>query len=190
MIDDADAKEIVELYRVCSRQRVVTAMRWTGGDLAGAQEITQEAFHAACLQWRTVGRYDQARQLAWLRQVVRNKAVWAFRARQRLTLVDPIEDRAMLDGPARTAEPAQAVLARDLLHRCIAVIDTLPEHLRVAILLRCDPDHQYTSTEIGAILEVDASTVRGYWRKVIQELSERVGPVIKILDETEEGESA
>jgi DNA-directed RNA polymerase specialized sigma24 family protein len=73
-----------------------------------------------------------------------------------------------------------AELARDLVDRCMAVIHGLPGRLRIAILLRGEGQ---SSARIGAQMGVDSSTVRGYWRQAIRELTTAMGDVIKILDD-------
>jgi DNA-directed RNA polymerase specialized sigma24 family protein len=62
----------------------------------------------------------------------------------------------------------------------MAVIHSMPEHLRIALLLRGDGR---TSSQIGDQIGVDSSTVRGYWKQAIKELTANVGHVIRTLDD-------
>jgi RNA polymerase sigma factor (sigma-70 family) len=171
--------EIRQLYRELSRRLVGYATWSTGGGLAEAEDIVDDAFHDLCRQWSRVRLLDHNGRSAWLQRVVRNKAVSAYRQRRRLVPVDPLNDRARLDRPTENVDQAHVLLANDLLDQCLAVIHTLPHHVRLAIRLRLDG---FNSREIGCQLGVDSSTVRGYWARVTQEITDKVGPVLKILD--------
>lgn len=66
-----------------SRQRVVTALYALTGDLAEAQDVTQEAYARAWQRWRKVAAYDDPE--AWVRMVARRIAYSGWRkARNRV----------------------------------------------------------------------------------------------------------
>jgi RNA polymerase sigma factor (sigma-70 family) len=193
VIDNVDA-QIIRFYRQWSRHLVGYAALLTGGDLPEAEGLVDEAFHQLYLNWTRVEGFNDRGRYGWLRAVIRNKAVNAFRRRDRLPIpIDPLEDAARLDQPSAHDNPddpvhnllarEHALLARGLLDRCMAVIHSMPEHLRIAILLRADGR---SSRQIGALMGVDSSTVRGYWQRAIKELTANVGDVIKILDAVDE----
>jgi RNA polymerase sigma factor (sigma-70 family) len=193
VIDDVDA-QIVGLYKQWSRHLVGYAALLTGGDLPDAEGLVDEAFHQLHQNWARAGSFNDKGRYGWLRTVIRNKAVDAFRKRDRLPIpIDPLEDAAQLDQPSAHDNPddpvhnlltrEHALLARELLDRCMAVIHSMPERRRIAILLRADGQ---SSRQIGALMGVDSSTVRGYWKQAIKELTASVGDVIKILDAVDE----
>jgi RNA polymerase sigma factor (sigma-70 family) len=179
---------IVRTYQKWSGALVGYAMSWTGGDLGDAEELVDDAFHLLHQKWDQVAGFNDQGRYGWLRTVIRNRAVDAFRRRGRIPLlVDPLEDTGCLDQPCADADPVHALLAhehaglaRDLVDRCMAVIHSMPEHLRIALLLRGDGQ---TSSQIGDQIGVDSSTVRGYWKQAIKELTANVGHVIRILDD-------
>jgi RNA polymerase sigma-70 factor (ECF subfamily) len=185
---DADAAEIHAVYRSESRRLVGYAKWLLGGNLADAEDVVDEAFGDLCRRWSDLRTLDEPIQRAWLRRVVRNKAISAYRRQRSTIVVDPLGDARRLDR-ATGDDQAHVLLARELLDQCLAVIQSLPSHLRLAIVLRAEG---LTSGEIGEQLGVDSSTVRGYWAKVIQELHAKVGPVLRILDDelAEDGEGS
>jgi RNA polymerase sigma factor (sigma-70 family) len=181
-------EQILRLYRSRSRALVGYAMSWTGGDLGQAEELVDDAFHELYRQWPEVAAFSDSSRYGWLRRVTRNLAVSAYRKRRTIAEpVDPIEDAGRLDQANDADDPVEvllarehAALARNLVEQCMAVIQSMPEHLRVAILLRGE---RHTSRQIGVLMGVDSSTVRGYWKQAIKELNNRVGDVIRILED-------
>jgi RNA polymerase sigma factor (sigma-70 family) len=135
--------------------------------------------------------FNDAGLYAWLRTVIRNKAIDDYRRRHRIVMVDPLEDGARLDQSCTEQHSGNPVhellarehakLARNLVDQCMTVILGMPEHLRIAILLRGEGQ---SSSRIGAQMGVDSSTVRGYWQQAIRTLTATLGDVIKILDDT------
>jgi RNA polymerase sigma factor (sigma-70 family) len=187
--DEVEA-QIVRMYQKWSGALVGYAMSWAGGDLGDAEELVEDAFHLLYQKWDQVAGFNDKGRYGWLRTVVRNRAVDAFRRRGRIIplLVDPLDENAdCLDQACADTDPVRTllahehtVLARDLVDRCMTVIHSMPEHLRIALLLRGDAQ---TSSQIGDQMGVDSSTVRGYWKQAIKELTATVGHVIRILDD-------
>lgn len=60
---------------------IVRALVLLGGDLAAAEDATQEAFVQACVRWNRISRYDNPG--AWVRRVAINKLHNANRSRRR-----------------------------------------------------------------------------------------------------------
>lgn len=186
MPDEVEAR-IVGRYQNWSTHLVGYALSWAGGDLGEAEDSVDEAFQVLYQKRDQVAGFNDPGLYGWLRAVIRNRAVDAFRKRHQILLVDPLEDTGCLDQLCVDADPMYAllahehvVLARDLLDRCMTVINSLPERLRVALLLRGEGQ---TSSQIGEQMGVDSSTVRGYWKQAIKELTANVGDVIMILDD-------
>ncbi|MFG1926844.1 RNA polymerase sigma factor [Cryptosporangium sp. NPDC048952] len=170
------------IYRTWSRPLVAYALTWSGNDQRLAEGYVDHAFHELYLGWSELGARSQSELYSWLRLVVRNKAVDDYRRRSRVGLVDPLEDGDLLDRPAvdgGAADLCRSVLARDLYDQCLRVIRRMPEAQRIAILLRGEGQN---SRQIAEHMGVDASTVRGHWKKVREDLTIYVGHVIRILD--------
>ena len=64
-----------------SYKSIVQALALAGGDLAAAEDATQEAFAQAWVRWSHISRYDNPG--AWLRRVAINKLRNAHRSRLR-----------------------------------------------------------------------------------------------------------
>lgn len=60
---------------------IVQALALAGGDVAAAEDATQEAFAEACVRWNRVSRYDNPG--GWVRRVAINKLRNAHRSRVR-----------------------------------------------------------------------------------------------------------
>ncbi len=77
---DRDLRPFDGFYRREYRDVVGLAFALSGSRIA-AEDIAQDAFVAAHKRWEQVGRYDKPE--AWVRRVVANLAVSAFRTRGR-----------------------------------------------------------------------------------------------------------
>ena len=77
---DRDLRSFDGFYRREYREVVGLAFALSGSRIA-AEDIAQDAFVAAHKRWEQVGRYDKPE--AWVRRVVANLAVSAFRTRVR-----------------------------------------------------------------------------------------------------------
>lgn len=64
-----------------SYRSIVQTLALAGGDLAAAEDATQEAFAEACVRWNRISRYDNPG--AWVRRVAINKLRNAHRSRVR-----------------------------------------------------------------------------------------------------------
>ncbi|MDP9145504.1 MAG: sigma-70 family RNA polymerase sigma factor, partial [Actinomycetota bacterium] len=62
-----------------SYRSIVQSLALVGGDLAAAEDATQEAFAEACVRWNRISRYDNPG--AWVRRVAINKLRNAHRSR-------------------------------------------------------------------------------------------------------------
>ena len=138
-------------------------------DLAGAQDVVQEAFCRALARWRTVSGYDDP--VAWVRRVAWNLAVsrWrrgrtalGFLRRQRLA-----EPR--VDGP----DPERVAL--------VAALATLPEAHRRAMVLRYLAD--LTIAEIAEHEGVAEGTVKSWLHRSRTALAAQLQP--DLLDDAE-----
>lgn len=71
----------VEVLFRQSYRSIVQALALAGGDLAAAEDATQEAFAQAWVRWSRISRYDNPG--AWVRRVAINKLRNAHRSRLR-----------------------------------------------------------------------------------------------------------
>jgi len=127
-----DARSFDEFYRATSRRLMHFAYAMTG-DLATAQDLTQDAYMRAWRHWQHVGGLD--RPESWLRLVVTRLATdrWrrlrvATRLMPRRSLVTPApsEDSVLVAAALRSLPPAQrrAISLYYLLDLSIAEIAT------------------------------------------------------------------
>jgi RNA polymerase sigma-70 factor, ECF subfamily len=90
-----DAKLLGELYRRESGAVLARTIRVLGGDFALAEEVVQETFAAALVQWPVEG--TPPNQRAWLLRTARNKAIDRVR---RARFETPLADASPLAGIA------------------------------------------------------------------------------------------
>lgn len=134
-----------EHFYLGTRRRLLRYAYGLTGDLAEAQDFTQEAYARAWSRWRRLRRYDQPE--AWLRLVVTRMATdrWRWLALRRAqpppreTLVDPPGDDHML---------------------VVAALKHLPLNHRRAMALRYLLD--LTVAEIAAETGANENTVRSW----------------------------
>jgi RNA polymerase sigma-70 factor, ECF subfamily len=110
-----------EFYRETYRGLVAQLVALTG-DLGEAQELAQEAYVRAWLQWRRVSAYDDPR--AWVSRVGHHLAISRWR-RARVALATSIRLGPARPSPEPDAETADLVMA----------LKRLPEPQRRALVL-------------------------------------------------------
>jgi RNA polymerase sigma-70 factor (ECF subfamily) len=132
-----------------------------------AQDLVQETFQAAAVQWGALRTYDASGRRAWLYQVLKNKVFDQWRATTRSVIGLAGQDLAAdLDTP-RTA------VSNLLLQKCWKVIDCMPTAQRRVALLRWQGD--WTNREIGEHLDIAQSTVRVHLRNARSALAADLG---------------
>lgn len=142
-------------------RRALVAFAWSlTGDLAGAEDLAQDALEVAWRHWRRVGDYDKPG--AWARRVVASRATDRGRSRAR-------ERRALgrLGGLATRdveLEPADA--------RFWAAVRALPRRQAQAIALYYLEDRSVT--DVAEILGISAGAVKSHLHRgrvaLVQEL--------------------
>jgi RNA polymerase sigma-70 factor, ECF subfamily len=117
-----------------------------------AEDVVQEAF------MRTLERIDQLDETRpfhpWFYRIVVNGAISYRRARSLRATQRVAADDAVATGPAPDRDAARS----ELRERLLSALDALPEQQRTIVLL-ADVE-ELNSTEIAAILEMPAGTVR------------------------------
>ena len=114
----SDVQGIIdEVYRTESGRILATLIRAVGGDFDLAEEVLQEAFTAALVQWPDSGTPDSPR--AWLIGAARNKAIDQLRRRKSLSdkqgALEALALMAEEERGEREPTPAAGPLADDRL---------------------------------------------------------------------------
>ena len=158
--DPAAFGALVDRHRSAVYRAALAAL----GSPAEAEDAAQEAFLLAYR--RLNGFRGEASFKTWLLTIAWHQAINRRRSMTRLLrhIVQPAKDEDQESPlehlPARELSPEDAA-ARGQLHRAIrAAIRSLAPKLRDALLLAQSGD--YTYTEIGAMLDVPAGTIK--WR--------------------------
>lgn len=129
-----------------------------------AEDAAQEGFFAA---WREISRWDDRRPfLPWIGTIVYRKALDLLRSRRRVVAVDIEEQHGATIIPLLLADPnapLRLVEDREVIR---GILEELPRHHRDALALRYFGE--LTSDEIGELLGVPGSTVRGWFRTIEQ----------------------
>jgi RNA polymerase sigma-70 factor, ECF subfamily len=135
------------LYRD-SRQRILATLTAVlGGDVAAAEDCTQDTFVKAYKAWPR-WRPDKPAE-AWLHRIALNVAL-SHRRRERLRGAGELVRR--LGQPAPKPDPMEAGAGR-----VVAALRRLPLQMAVLIVLR--HHHGYTNREIAAALGVPETTL-------------------------------
>ncbi|WP_329224186.1 sigma-70 family RNA polymerase sigma factor [Streptomyces canus] len=140
------------------------AMVRTGGDKAAAEDLVQQTFMAAFLQWdESLAGLDAEERRNWLRSVCRRRWIDGIR---RETLGDRLQADVERLYDRVSPDPAHAVIARDDLDRCWQVLRQLsPRRREVALLYFIE---QQSVLRIAEILGIQASGVRKHVAKARQ----------------------
>ncbi len=131
------------------------------GDLAAAQDVTQEAFVSI---WRSRERYDATRGSArvWLLSVLRNRAVDALRQRTRRPTNAAIEAEEVLEFRAGEERTDEEAIRLDTSRRLRGVLAELP--IDQSQVLELAYFGGFTHSEIAEMLALPLGTVKGRMR--------------------------
>jgi RNA polymerase sigma-70 factor (ECF subfamily) len=166
----SEAEAVAMLFRSAAPKLLPAALLMTQGNRAQAEDLIQQVFHAAIKAWATIGHRDPRRQEAWLRKVLRYKAIDTWRASGREHLV-PGMDFDQLRAPQDTAH--HALCSIDL-NRALKVVLAMPpvrHHVMCLYVLE-----GLRTNEIAELLGIAQSTVRGHLKTARDTLSQEVGP--------------
>ncbi len=155
-------------YRMCGRR-------------VAAEDIVQEAFMSL---WRTAGRYDPRRGSvrAWLLNVVRNKAVDAFRRETAGGGRDLMDDQAAAQVPAPDCIESEVEL-REYAARVRTALIALPDEQRQVIELAFFGG--FTHREISGMLGLPTGTVKGRMRLGLAKMRTALGGSSPVLTRDE-----
>jgi RNA polymerase sigma-70 factor (ECF subfamily) len=160
------AADFDDVYRTTYR-RIFRTLASMLGDVAAAEDCTQDAFVKAFRAWPTWKQ--DAPVEAWLHRIAINTAI-SYRRAQAVRDVGRLVRQ--LGRPVET-NPADQALGGELL----AELRRLPPRQAAAIVLRYL--HGYTNREIAAALDVPESTVATRLMTARRTLQARLGPVLE-----------
>lgn len=148
-------------YRQEFRRVVAVAFALSGSRLA-AEDLAQEAFIAAHQKWDRIGEYEKPE--AWVRRVVANKAVSAYRKRVS-------EARALARLAGQRQQPLPELEAAD--DQFWKAVRSLPQKQAQAVALFYLEDRPVT--EIADILDCAPSTAKVHLHRGRKGLADRLG---------------
>jgi len=162
-----DARAFEAIYDRYSRRAYSLARRITG-QVAGAEEATQEAFLAL---WRGASRFDPERAslATWLLALVRYRSIDLLRRG-----MPRAQDRVLTEGAAESIEAPERtedqVIALQEYDQALRLVAELPPEQREVIDLAYFAG--YSQTEIAARVGIPLGTVKGRVRLGLLKLRE------------------
>ncbi len=155
------AEPFEAFYRREFRRMVALAYALSGSRLA-AEDLAQEAFVAAHRVWDRVGRYE--RPDAWVRRVISNKSVSAYRRRVS-------EARALVKIAGQRQEVIRPMEPEDA--EFWDAVRALPKRQRQAVVLHYVED--LPVAEIAEMLGCAVGTAKAHLFKARRNLAARLG---------------
>jgi RNA polymerase sigma-70 factor (ECF subfamily) len=160
---------------------VSKAARRVASDEREAEDMVQEAFHAAAENWDRIATYSPDKRRAWLCRVAINKAIDRYRAGRRTQLgVDPADMSQVAPSAEDTA------LTRIEKDCCWKAMREMPLKQRTVAYLRWH--EEWTAKEIAEGLGIATSTVRVHLRNALTAVNAAVGDEVVITDELDDDE--
>ncbi len=162
-----DARAFEAIYDRYSRRAYSLARRITG-QVAGAEEATQDAF---LVLWRGASRFDPERAslATWLLALVRYRSIDLLRRG-----MPRAQDRVLTEGAAESIEAPERtedqVIALQEYDQALRLVAELPPEQREVIDLAYFAG--YSQTEIAARVGIPLSTVKGRARLGLLKLRE------------------
>lgn len=159
---------LIEKYK----DKIYTLLMRMIHDAQDAQDLTQECFIKA---YQYLCSFDPERKFSsWLFRIAVNLCLNALQARQK-NQRHPAEwdDEWLVD----ETSPESILLQKEHVAEIRDVIEELPEHYRIVLLLRYLEEMSYQ--EISTVLDVSVSTVQMRLHRAKQKLRERFQPLWK-----------
>ena len=164
------------------QQPILSLAYRTLGDLAEAEDLTQQAFLQA---WRSAHRYrDSARFSTWLYTIARNLCLNELRRRSRHpaqsleAATAESEDRVPLQVEDRAPTgPTDVALQRELEEKIQEGLGALPPNQRMAVLLCREEDLSYE--DIARILGCSVSATKSLIHRGRETLKHRLKPYLR-----------
>ena len=168
--DEKAYRELVEMYQPRVHSLALRMVR----RVEDAEDVTQETF---VRMFRALDRYDQARSFgAWLFSIAARLAIDQIRRRKiqpaPLTGRDKDDEEYTIDVEDPGPRPDEITAQREEEARTRALIESLPPHDRVVVLLRHQQDLSYE--EIAESLHLPLGTVKARIHRARALLKERI----------------
>lgn len=161
-------------------ENVSKAARRAASDQREAEDLVQEAFQAAAMNWDRIATYSPDKRRAWLCRVAINKAIDCYRLGRRAQLgADP-------NMPEVAPSAEETALTRIEKDRCWQAIKEMPLKQRTVAYLRWH--EEWTAKEIAENLGIAASTVRVHLRNALIAAKAAVGDEATVTDEPDDDE--
>jgi len=136
-----------------------------------AEDITQEAYMKGFSKLDTLKNHDQF--YAWLKRIALNLALNHFERAKRVMDVENEEDDTSFFERIPDGESPEELLVKDELKRYVRrYVDSLPDKLRVVIVLREIEDMSYE--EIAEMMNIPIGTVRSRLFNARQMIKDRL----------------
>jgi len=155
--------EAFEDFYVREYPAVVGLAYALSGSRWGAEDLAQEAFLAAHRQWDRIGAYDQPG--AWVRRVVANLSVSAFRRRA-------AEAKALARFALTQTPPLPDIAASD--PAFWSAVRSLPRRQAQVVALFYLEDRSVA--DVGATLDMSDGTVKRHLHDARRTLARRLSP--------------
>ena len=155
---------LVEAFYERKKDEMIDILSRFSGDREAAADAVQEAFLKALNRRALLSGMEEKTLWAWLYSTAKNVLTDEKRKASRMELWDSFDGSAGT-GPAEITDPADTILARDLLYK-------LPPRLIPIVSLRYFGG--LNATEIGVMKGIPAATVRSQLRAAIEILRQHV----------------
>lgn len=138
-----------------------------------AEDLVQEAYLRA-FKSRQTFRPGEGGARPWLFKILHN----AYRSRQGRRAMEPVADDALDDRPAAAPDPPPAAVDWEQVdERLKGAIESLPQHLRVVLLLWAVDGLKYK--EVAEVVGVPLGTVMSRLYRARQTLAEQVSDLAR-----------
>ena len=168
--DEKAYRELVEMYQGRVHSLAFRMLR----RVEDAEDVTQETF---VRMFRALDRYDPERSFgAWLFSIAARLSIDQIRRRKLqplpMTGRDKDDEEYTIDVEDPSPRPDEAAARSEEERRTKALIDSLPPHYRVVVLLRHQQDLSYE--EIAEALHLPLGTVKARIHRARALLKERI----------------
>jgi RNA polymerase sigma-70 factor (ECF subfamily) len=148
------------------------ALRLTGGDEPGAEDLVQESMLKAYRSWDRFETGTNSR--AWLMTILRNTFINHYRKQKSRPV--PVDYEELAERPASSvlykADPEGRLFRGVMDEEVIAAIDQLPEDFRVVVVLSDVEGLSYQ--EVADLVDVPVGTVKSRLFRARRRLQERL----------------
>jgi RNA polymerase sigma-70 factor (ECF subfamily) len=186
-IPPREAQELASCFDAHARDLFGYACVLVRGDQALADDLVQDAFHAASLDWRGLRHLAEEQRRGWLRVTLANLAINWFRgeaaSQDRLPGSEIPRGKTQAD---HAGHPEQA-FSPVTLERCWQIIQSMPEPQHTIALLHWLLDLK--EDEVAAALGMADKTVSAHLDRARRKLIAQLGPADPYTGDDPDGAS-